>query len=92
MKMTKIQIERMVRRVFDELKSNAVVTFKENEEKVYLRAMDLVAADYERERQLERDAQKMLDDIERQNPGPLDRHKMFLMIKKKLAQERKVVL
>ena len=82
----------MVRQVFSELKANSVVTFKQSEEKVISRAIDHVVADINRERDLDRDAQKMVDDIERSNPGPLDRRKMFQMIKKKLAQERKIVL
>ena len=92
MKLTKIQIERMVRRVINELKENNVVTFKAPEEKVILKAIDLVSSDYDKERELEREANTMLEQIERTSSEPIDRHKMFLMIKRKLAQERNFVL
>lgn len=93
MKLTKIQIERLVRKIFDELAANKIVTYKSPEEKVILRAIEYISADYDKERELERDARKMLEDIERQHTtGELDRHKMLQMIKRKLAEERKIIL
>lgn len=94
MKLTSIQIERMVRNVFKELEENNVVDYKVPQEKAILRAIELVKGDYDKEREIEREAEVMLENIERQNQGgeEINRHKMFLMIKKKLAQEKGFVL
>ena len=85
-------MDRLVRRVFDELKKQNIVTFKEPEEKVFKRAVEIVAEDYQREAELEKDVHKMLDDLEKKNPGEFQRYKMFPLLKKRLAQERGVIL
>ena len=56
------------------------------------RAVELVAADFARERQLDEEVNKMMDDLERQNPGSFQRYKMFPLLKKRLAQEKGIVL
>lgn len=90
--MTEKQIQRLVKMVFDELKSQNQVTFKEKEEKVMARAIELVKGDFERERQLDEEVNRMMDELERQNPGEFQRFKMFPLLKKKLAQQKGIVL
>lgn len=92
MKLTGIQMERMVRRIFEELKKQNAVEFKETEEKVARRAVALVKENFDAETALEREAHRMLDQLEAQNPGGFNRHKMFPMLKKRLAQEKGFVL
>lgn len=92
MKMTKVQMERLVRRVFQDLKQNTMVTFKVSEEKAFQKAISIIEAEYEKEKDIEREAHKMVDQLEKSNAGEFERHKMFMMIKKKLAKDRGVVL
>jgi hypothetical protein len=92
MKLTPIQMDRMVRKVFDELKNQNNIEFKEPEEKVFKRAIELVANEYKKEAELDREVHKMLDDLERKNPGEFERYKMFPLLKKRLAKEKKVIL
>jgi hypothetical protein len=92
MKLTKSQIERLVRQVLEELKTTKIMTIKVPEDKVFRRACELIEQEYEVESQLERQVNKMLDDLERQNPNGFQRSKMFQMLKKRLAQEKGIIL
>ena len=92
MKMTGIEIERMVRRVFEELKSHNIPQFKESEDKAYRRAVELVKEEFARETELDIEVNKMLEDLERQNPNSFERYKMFPLIKKKLAKQKGIIL
>ncbi len=92
MMMTDKQIQRMVKLVFDELKEHNVVTFKDKEQKVFSRASELVKNDFLHEKDLDEEVNKMMDDLERQNPGSFQRYKMFPLLKKRLAKEKGIVL
>ena len=92
MRMTKVQLERLARGMISELKSNQIISFKVTEDVVLKRAVEILEEDLMVERKLEQEAQRMVDDLERKGSGEFDRHKMYLMIKKKLAQDRKVIL
>lgn len=90
--MTEIQMERVVRKVFAFLKEQKLVQFKAPESKVLERAVQAVRADFEREAELDKEVNRMLDDLEKKNPGEFQRFKMFPMLKKRLAQEKGIVL
>ena len=45
-----------------------------------------------KEEQIEIDVKALMDQMERQHEGEFQRHKMFPMLKQKLAKERKVIL
>lgn len=74
------------------LKRDNVITFKEKEDVVLERATAIIRADFAREAELDRDVHKMMDDLEKQNPGGFQRYLMFPMLKKRLAKEKKIIL
>ncbi|PIT99146.1 MAG: hypothetical protein COT74_09030 [Bdellovibrionales bacterium CG10_big_fil_rev_8_21_14_0_10_45_34] len=92
MKISKVQVERLVRNVFESLEGQSIVTYKAPKEKVIQRSIKAVTDNIDEERQIVFAAQKMVDDLEAQNPGAFDRHKMLQMVKKKIAEERKFIL
>jgi hypothetical protein len=92
MKVTEKLISRLVNSVFRELKEQNAVTFKEKEDKVYQRACAIIANEYAREAQLDIEVNRMMDDLERQNPGEFQRYKMFPLLKKRLAKEKGIIL
>lgn len=92
MKLNDKQIQRLVTLCFQELKAANVITFKEKEEKVFVRACEIVKQDYIREQELDAEVEKMMDDLERKNPGEFQRYVMFPLLKKRLAKEKKVIL
>jgi hypothetical protein len=92
MKLTDKQIKRLVATVFQELKSQNIITFKDNEEKILQRGIDIIKGDFAREARLDQEVNKMMDDLERQNPGGFERYKMFPLLKKRLAKEKGIIL
>lgn len=92
MKLSGIEIERMVRRVFDQLKSQNIMQFKESEDKAFRRAVELVQEEFDEEAKLDMEVNKMLEDLERQNPNSFERYKMFPLIKRKLAKQKGIIL
>lgn len=92
MKMSEKQTKRMVKLVLDELKEHNVITFKDKEQQVFLRAIALVDNDFAKERDLDLEVNDMMDDLERKNPGAFERYKMFPLLKKRLAKEKGIVL
>lgn len=88
MKWSKEQVKRMVKGVFDDLKVNNIITFKTSEELVVTKAINYVMTDQDKDRQIDREARRMLEDLEDSSPDPIDRHKLFQMIKKKLIAQK----
>lgn len=92
MKLTPLQMQKLVEKVFEHWKKNNVIVFKEDEKKVFARALESIKEDYQKEAQLDIDVNKMLDQLERTNSGEFQRYKMYPILKQKLAKERKIVL
>ena len=92
MKSNEKLVQRLVQHVFKDLKAQNIVTFKEKEDRVFQRACEILRREYERETELDREVNRMMDDLERQNPGQFQRFKMFPLLKKKLAKEKGIVL
>lgn len=92
MKVNEKIVQRLVNAVFKELKSSNVVTFKDKEDKVFRRACEIIYAEYQKEKKLDDEVHKMMDDLERQNPNSFERYKMFPLLKKRLAKEKGIVL
>lgn len=85
-------IQRLVQSVFRDLKEQSTIQFKEKEDKAFQRACEIVRSEYHKESQLDEQVNKMMDDLERQNPGEFQRYKMFPLLKKRLAKEKGIIL
>jgi len=92
MKLSDKQIQRLVNLVLKELVDHKVLTYKAKDHEVAARACQIVRGDYNRESQLDAEVNKMMDDLERQNPGEFQRFKMFPLLKKRLAKEKGIIL
>ncbi len=92
MKITEKQLRRLVHLVMQELKNPSIATLKDREDKIADRAVAILGKELEREKTLDQDVHKMLDDMERNNPGEFQRYKMFPLLKKRLAKEKGVIL
>lgn len=82
----------MASAILEGLKKNNIVTFKVKEEVVLQRAIDIIKADFQREADLDVEVNKMMDTLERQNPGEFQRYKMFPLLKKRMAKEKGIIL
>jgi hypothetical protein len=92
MKLSSNQLQAIVERVFKLWKQKNIATFKEDEKKVLNRGIELLKSELQKEIDLDKEVHKKLDELEKTNPGEFQRHKMFQLMKAKLAKERKVVL
>lgn len=92
MKLTPNQMQAIVEKVFKHWKAKNIATFKDDEKKVLQRGIDLLKLEIQKELDLDKEVNKKLDELERSNPGEFQRHKMFQLVKAKLAKEKKVVL
>ncbi len=92
MKLTNQYLEVIVNKVLKAWKDQNVILFKEDEKKVHARLLEALKVDYQKELDLEKEVNKMLDDLERNNSGQFQRFKMYPLLKQKLAKEKKVIL
>lgn len=92
MKLNQIQIESLAKAVVHELHSQGIAELKAKEEVVLAKAASFLKEDFAREFELEKEVNKMLDELERKNPGEFERYKMYPMLKKKMAQQKGVIL
>lgn len=92
MKLTPLQMQKLVEKIFEHWKIQNVVVFKEDEKKVLSRAIEALKQEYQKEADLDHEVNKMLDQLERTNSGEFERYKMYPILKKKLAKDRKIIL
>lgn len=92
MKLTTSQIQRLSEKIFNQWKSQNLMTLKVDEKIVLQTIVNTITADYQREEKLDQDVHALMDEMERQHEGQFQRHKMFPMLKQKLAKERKIIL
>lgn len=90
--MTQNHIESLVRRVLLELEKSNIISFNKSKEAILNRGKEIILKDFDREAELEKEVIKMLDAIEKEQGDQFERHKMFKMLKKKVADERGIIL
>ena len=77
--------------VLNQLKTDTSIILKEKEEVLRKRISLLVSSDFEREKQLDKEAQDMMDDLEKQG-HQFERYKMFPLLKRQLAKKKGIIL
>lgn len=92
MKLTQLQVETIATKVLNQWKKQNLITFKVDEKKVLARMIDELKKDIQKEQELEIEVNRMLDQLEKSNPGEFQRYKMYPILKKKMAKEKKVIL
>jgi len=92
MRLSPQQLQHIAALIVAKWKAHNVVTFKTDENQVLQSAVRAMTADYQKELDLEKEVHKMLEQLERSNPGEFQRHKMYPLLKQKLAKEKKVIL
>ena len=92
MKLTTSQIQRLSEKILKQWKAQNLITFKVDEKIVLKTIVDVVTLNLKKEEQLDQDVKNLMDQMEREHEGQFQRHKMFPMLKQKLAKERKFIL
>ncbi len=91
MKLSQNQIQRLVQHLFAEIKSSNVVELKAEDAVIKSTIMAVIQKNIEDEGKIDQLVEGMMDQLERQNQD-FQRHKMFPLLKKKLAEQRGFVL
>lgn len=91
-KLTTSQIQRLAEKILNQWKSQNVITCKVDEKTVLTTMVNALMSELKKEEQLDADVKALMDQMERQHEGEFQRHKMFPMLKQKLAKERKIIL
>lgn len=92
MRLNPFQIESLSKKIIGYLEEKKLVTFRDGKEKALRRVLELITEDYEEERRLEADVNRRLDELEKNPTEGFERHRMFKMLKRKMAEERGIVL
>ncbi len=92
MKLTTSQIQRLSEKILNQWKTQNLITFKVDEKVVLKTIVDCITDDYRKEESLDREVMGMIDELQQQHGTEFQRHKMFPILKQKLAKERKIIL
>lgn len=95
MRLKEDQIHRLAEKVYNDLAGEGLIRPKGERGVVVAGIVKAISQDLSREQQLERDAERLLDETVAamgRGAAEIDRRKMLRMIKEKLAKERKIVL
>ena len=95
MRLNKGQIQRLAEMIYNGLAAESLIKPRKDRGIVVDGIGRALAADLEREQNLDRDAERMLDETLAamgRGAADIDRRRMLKMIKEKLAKERNVVL
>ncbi|BDV44801.1 hypothetical protein GURASL_37240 [Geotalea uraniireducens] len=95
MKLKDGQIERLAERILERLTVAGLIQLKSERGKLLAGIRSVIAADCKGEEDLEKEAERLLEQTLRSMGGAaggIDRHKMLRMIKERLAKERGIVL
>ena len=92
MKLTTSQIQRLADKVLNQWKIQNLITLKVDEKVVLKTIVDCITEEFKKEENLDREISGMIDELQRQHGSEFQRHKMFPILKQKLAKERKIIL
>ncbi|MBX2987626.1 MAG: DUF507 family protein [Bdellovibrionaceae bacterium] len=92
MKLSPNQIQALARKILDHWKETHVVHFKADERVVQEKIEAVFRKEIQKEIDLDREVHAMLDQLERSHGGQFERHKMYPMLRNKMAKEKKVIL
>ncbi len=91
MKIKPEQVDRLADRLLKNCRAKDLIILKTDEGAVRKRIAQIITQNFREEEAIEEEARKMLDNLAGQTKT-MDQHKMFLMIKKKLAEKKGFIL
>ena len=89
---TDLQLQRIAERLLDDLLAHGGARLKGERRRTLATIVATLRSNLDQEQNLDADAKALLDAHLKQAPPGVDRQKLFLMIKKKLAEERGIPL
>jgi hypothetical protein len=92
MRMKEFQVKQICQKVLLTLRSKQLIIFKKSESEVLSKMEEIFLKDLRVEDEINREAEKLLEQYAKQMGTGIDRQKMFQMIKKQLIKDKNVVV
>ncbi|MBI4041640.1 MAG: DUF507 family protein [Deltaproteobacteria bacterium] len=92
MKIKQDQVEKVCQFLVQALQEKKLIKFKASEREVFETLVKAFIANLAEEEEIDLKAKEVLEQTMENTPENIDRQKMFLMIKRKLAKERGFIL
>lgn len=92
MKLSETQIRRIASKISKSWAESSAIVFKADKEQIVERIIRIIRADLDREAGLDREVLAMMDQLERTHSGEFERYKMFPKLKKRLAEQKGIIL
>ena len=86
--MNELKIASIASQIEERLSSHPAFTVKGKKETIKSRICESIQADLKKEQAIDIEAEKMMLASIGNNPDNVDQHKLFLMIKKRLAEQK----
>ncbi len=78
--------------IFEEWNKNNLVTWQAGEEEAASHIHHILSEDLNKEKELEKEVDQMLDQLEKTHAGQFERYKMYPLLKKKMAKEKGIII
>ncbi len=92
MRLNSFQVESLAKKIIGGLDEKKAIQFRDGKEVALKKVIEVIEEDFEQEKLLEQEVHAMLDKLEKQQTEGFDRHRMFKMLKQKMAEEKRIVL
>jgi len=92
MRLKEFQVKQLCQKVLLTLRSKQLIILKKSEAAVLAKMEEIFIKDLKVEDDLNKEAERILEQYAKQMGDKIDRHKMFLLIKKQLIKDRNLVI
>lgn len=92
MRLKEFQVKQICQKLLHSLRAKQLIVLKRSEQQILSKMEEIFIKDLRVEDEINREAEKLLDQYEQKMGTNIDRHKMFLMIKKQLVKQKGVVI
>ena len=92
MRLKEFQVKQICQKVLLTLRSKQLVNFKKSETEVLAKMEEIFLRDLRVEDDINREAEKLLEQYARQMGDKIDRQKMFQLIKKQLIKDKNAII
>ena len=92
MRMKEFQVKQLCQKVLLTLRTKQLVILKKSEAEILAKMQEIFVKDLKVEDEINREAERILDQYEKKAGGNIDRYKMLQMIKKQLVKDKNAVI
>ncbi len=92
MRLSEFQVRQVCQKLLLSLRAKQLINTKKGDNEVLEKMVEIFVADLKVEDQINRDAEKILEQYAAKMGDKIDRQKMFQMIKKQLIKDRNIVI